>query len=112
MNALWPLRASIRGGAESLSLPEFLEAVGGHGLTHPRMGQAERLACRERLPNTFLREKPAPTFPAGDRSTEKKGARLHHQATAAYQFLLRNTKKEQIFFLPLPPLRVLPCLAV
>ena len=32
--------------------------------THPRVGQAERLACRERLPNAFFGQKPAPTFSA------------------------------------------------
>ena len=32
--------------------------------THPQVGQAERLACRERLPNAFFGQKPAPTFSA------------------------------------------------
>ena len=35
--------------------------------THPRVGQAERLACRERLPNVFLRAEARTHFfcPAG-----------------------------------------------
>ena len=35
--------------------------------THPRVGQAERLACRERLPNAFLRAEARTHFfrPAG-----------------------------------------------
>ena len=32
------------------------------GFTHLRVGQAERLACRKRLPNAFCGQKPAPTF--------------------------------------------------
>ena len=36
----------------------------GADFTHPRVGQAERLACRERLPNAFFGQKPAPTFSA------------------------------------------------
>ena len=34
------------------------------GFTHLRVGQAERLACRKRLPNAFFGQKPAPTFSA------------------------------------------------
>jgi hypothetical protein len=36
----------------------------GDDFTHPRVGQAERLACRKRLPNAFCGQKPAPTFSA------------------------------------------------
>ena len=41
--------------------------AGERGFTHPRVGQAERLACRERLPNVFLRAEARTHFfrPAG-----------------------------------------------
>ena len=37
----------------------------GADFTHPRVGQAEHLACRKRPPNAFCGQKPAPTFPSG-----------------------------------------------
>ena len=41
--------------------------AGGANFTHPRVGQAERLACRKRLPNAFLRAEARTHFfrPAG-----------------------------------------------
>ena len=38
--------------------------VVGADFTHPRVGQAEHLACRKRPPNAFCGQKPAPTFPS------------------------------------------------
>ena len=43
------------------------QPVGEGDFTHPRVGQAERLACRERQPNAFLRAEARTHFfrPAG-----------------------------------------------
>ena len=37
------------------------QPVGEGDFTHPRVGQAEHLACRKRPPNAFCGQKPAPT---------------------------------------------------
>ena len=51
----------------------------GDDFTHPWVGQAERLACRERLPNAFLRaEARAHFLPPGSNASSP-----HHKTCAA-----------------------------
>ena len=50
------------------------QPVGEGDFTHPRVGQAEHLACRKRLPNAFCGQKPAPTF-AQSRASGSSGTR-------------------------------------
>ena len=61
------LRFMVQNLYEEALLSPLPKAGLGSNFTHPWVGQAERLACRERLPNAFLRAEARTHFfcPAG-----------------------------------------------
>ena len=61
--------ASIRRGVGKLPLPRPFFGGRGADFTHPRVGQAEHLACRKRPPNAFLRAEARTHFPVGGHPT-------------------------------------------
>lgn len=63
--------------------------------SHPQVGQAERLACRERLPNAFLRADAHTPCAAKGRKSEKDGwMRLRAGTLSSGQILLRYNKEK------------------
>ena len=67
--------------------------AGGANFTHPRVGQAERLACRKRLPNAFCGRKPTPTLSA----EKKKMLRcITHQGGESHCIALCAASRETI----------------
>lgn len=70
--------------------------------THSWVGQAERLACRERKPNAFLRAEAHTHFQRADGREEKRGAREKQTAKVIrYNKERPNAAARKLF----PPVR-------
>ena len=82
--------------------------------THPRVGQAERLACRKRQPNAFLRAEARAHF-YGHRPNDRENSSKNLLKTgAAFTLcLIRYIKEKGLPFpLVLRAADLPPCLAV
>lgn len=81
--------------------------------THPRVGQAERLACRKRQPNAFLRAE-ARTHFCGPRPSDRENSSTPLKVGAASTLCLIRYIKEKGTAFPsaVEAADLPPCLAV